>query len=225
MIYFTFEDIENNYGLESKINIQKYDSTDLKLRSIFNRYFNEHDYKQNKINKYEKFCKNNNYQLITDFNINDIVIDKNKNIYNFVIFDYKKLNSLINSVKLITGKSYENIIVYSNFYIICDIEEIFDNLYINNLIIEEMSITLYELFNRKIMLKCSIQTKNFNYNITKQQLATLEIYNYIYNHAYELLQKLLSYCHVTKVFDVITAQQTPEAKELNTLINTFKQNY
>ena len=151
MIYFTFEDIENNYGLESKINIQKYDSTDLKLRSIFNRYFNEHDYKQNKINKYEKFCKNNNYQLITDFNINDIIIDKNKHIYNFVIFDYKKLNSLINSVKLITRKSYENIIAYSNFYIACNIEEIFDNLYINNLIIEEMSITLYELFNRKIM--------------------------------------------------------------------------
>ena len=89
----------------------------------------------------------------------------------------------------------------------------------------ELKNEIEELFNRKIMLKCSIQTKNFNYNITKQQLATLEIYNYIYNHAYELLQKILSYCPVTKVFDVITAQQTPEAKELNTLINTFKQNY
>lgn len=222
MIYFTFEGSKNNYGLESKIKIQKHNSTNLKLRNIFNRYFNEHDYKQNKINKYEKFCKDNNYQLITDLNFNDIIIDKNKNIYNFVIFDYRKLNFLINSVRLITGKNYENIIAYSNFYIVCDIEEIFDNLYINNLIIEEMSLTLYELFNKKIMLKCTIQINNFNYNITKQQLVTIEIYNYIYNHAYDLLEKMMSYCSIAKVFDVIIAQQTPEAKELNTLINSFK---
>lgn len=222
MIRFSFNEKENPVFVTSPINTIKHENTNSKLKDGFIRHFNERDYKKHKIEIFKKICEKNNSQLITDY---DIETSKNVNVkaefFTFVVFDYMKFLNLINSLITSSGKDFYHLTECANFYLIIDIEDIFDAFFKIGFAIKEISFTPYELFSKKAMLNLGFYLENSGYYIDKEIFSMLESYNYIYNHAFELIKTLSEKYSMQKIFDVIDSQETPEAKELKKLFDTF----
>ena len=230
MIHFKFNNTEQveTKLIESHICVNHLNQKQ-KLKSIFTRKFNERNYKQNKVNMFKNSCIKNGFQLITDYDF-----EQNKNIdstnhnFIFLLFDYKKFYNIINSLESVIGISISEIIDRSYFYLVIDVENIFDAMNEIGFNISDITFTKYELFMKKIMIQFNLDYSNNGYCINRNLFAIFEIYNYIYNHAYELIDKLSKKYSVSKIFDIITNQTDNEATELNILLSTFekiKQNF
>lgn len=222
MIRFDIE-YDNDYkGVITSINTKKYEKVDQKLKDVFIRHFNERDYKRKKLDAFKKSLENNNFQIITDYDF-----DNNKNInsksdkFGFLIFDYNKLIPLIESLEINTNKKFEDIIDNNSIILISvDIENVFDMIYKLGANIFNITFTPYELFNKKITAIINFSFGDES-NITRKLLSVLEIYNYIYNRAYELVKILSEKIPSSKIFDAIDSEEYPEAIELKTLLGTF----
>lgn len=224
MIHFKINDINSNENklIESHIYVN-HSKQDKKLTSIFTRQFNERNYKQNKFNIFKNSCIQNGFQLITDYNF-----EQNKDIdltihnFIFLLFDYKKFYNIINSLESVVRLSINEIIDHSYFYLVIDFENIFDAMNEIGFNICDITFTKYELFMKKVMIQFNLDYSNNGYYIDRNLFGILEIYNYIYNHAYELVNNLSKKYPITKIFDIINNQTDEDAKELNKLLSTFE---
>lgn len=217
MIKFTIKDDQTLF--DTYVKSPEFPKIDSRIKEIFTRHFNERDYKKTVLDNIKRISKKD-FQIISDYNFeeNDFIDVNKPNI--FVIFNYRDFEKILNSYIETTHQKISNVKKQSIMIFIIDVKDFFDVLYQTKTVIQNISFSKYELFTGKMMLVSWLEGVKFSLN--SEILAVIEIYNYIFNKSYELVNKLSQKYPNTKIFDVIEREETEEAKELKTLLYTFR---